>query len=91
MERWRPTLLGLRTLLILFVAYPLAVALTIRVFQMDDEHVIGALPSMAAIYTVLLLAYPVSKAATGLRTRWGGASYDPPRYGDDESLLDLDA
>lgn len=85
-ERWRPTLLGLRTLLILFVGYPLAVAMTVRVFLMEDEHAVDALQWMALIYTVLLLAYPVSKMATGLRSKWGGAPYDDSLLDDSDPL-----
>lgn len=77
-ERWQPIFKGYRTILVLLLGYPIACLLTWRVYQTDDEFLAGVMMWMAGIYTVLLLAYPISKGMTGLRERWThGANRHP--------------
>lgn len=73
--RWQPLFTGYRTIFVLLMGYPPLLVLTWRVYQTGDEHLAGVMMWMAGIYTVLLLAYPISKGMTGVRNRW--SSYRP--------------
>ena len=79
--RWLPTLTGYRTVLLTVLGFVLATPIVARTLRLGDAHFVDALYPLAVLLTVLLLSYPVGKAASGLRDRWGGytdASADGP-------------
>ncbi len=68
-ERWMPLFIGYRTMFVLALGYPLAWRITSRVMEVTDEYLSGALRPLVGIFTVLVLALPISKAMSGLQTR----------------------
>ena len=77
-DRWLPTLTGYRTVLLTLLGFALAVPIVVRTLRLDDGPFVDALYPLALLLTVLLLSYPVGKAASGLRDRWGGYSSPQP-------------